>query len=210
MGYVHRLWTASLRQSWPLYLIVIIIFSLGILLGSLGVNTLREDQTTELHRYLQSFLAQAAELNVDRTQMVRGALYDNLLTAAIMYILGLTVICLPLMLAFIFIRGFILGFTVCFLTMDRELQGLLVILVSMLPQNLFFIPAMIIGGTASLSFSLLLIKRFFNSQTRVWPAFAAYTLIMAGVLAAFALAALMEAYVTPELTRFVASLTAGW
>ncbi|MBF7082065.1 stage II sporulation protein M [Desulfallas sp. Bu1-1] len=210
MGYVHRLWTASLRQSWPLYLIVIIIFSLGILLGSLGVNTLREDQTTELHRYLQSFLAQAAELNVDRTQMVRGALYDNLLTAAIMYILGLTVICLPLMLAFIFIRGFILGFTVGFLTMDRELQGLLVILVSMLPQNLFFIPAMIIGGTASLSFSLLLIKRFFNSQTRVWPAFAAYTLIMAGVLAAFALAALMEAYVTPELTRFVASLTAGW
>jgi stage II sporulation protein M len=189
---------------------VIIIFSLGILLGSLGVNTLREDQTTELHRYLQSFLAQAAELNVDRTQMVRGALYDNLLTAAIMYILGLTVICLPLMLAFIFIRGFILGFTVGFLTMDRELQGLLVILVSMLPQNLFFIPAMIIGGTASLSFSLLLIKRFFNSQTRVWPAFAAYTLIMAGVLAAFALAALMEAYVTPELTRFVASLTAGW
>lgn len=210
MGYVQRFWHASLRQSWPLYLVVIVIFSLGVLLGSLGVNTLREDQTAELQRYMQSFLAGAAELNVDGTRVFKEALYDNALTAVIMYILGLTVICLPVMLAFIFLRGFILGFTVGFLTMDRELQGLLVILVSMLPQNLFFIPAMIIGGTASLSFSLLLIRRFFNSQTRVWPAFVAYTLVMTGVLAVFTLAGLVEGYVTPQLTRFVASFTAGW
>jgi stage II sporulation protein M len=210
MGYVRRLWTASFRRSWPLYLIVIGIFSLGILLGSLGVNTLQAEQSLELHRYLQAFLTQAAEIEVDRAQVARGALYDNLLVGVLMYILGLTIICLPLVLAIIFIRGFILGFTVGFLTLDPDLQGLVVIFVSMLPQNIFFIPALIIGGTASLSFSLLLIKRFFNSQTRVWPDFLGYTIVMAGCIAAFAAGALTEGYITPELTRLSASLFAGW
>ncbi len=205
-----RLWTASLRQGWPLYFVVVAVFGLGILLGSLGAHTLHMEQVAEMNRHLQSFLSRVAEMDVERTQMARGALYDNLLVGIGMYVLGLTIICLPLMLAFIFIRGFVLGFTVGFLTAEHQLRGLLIIVASMLPHNIFFIPALIIGGTASLSFSILLIKRFFNSQTRVWPGFVNYTLVMAGMVAAFALAALAEAYVTPEITRLVASLLAVW
>lgn len=210
MGNTRRIGSPSFRQNWFIYLIVIGIFSLGILLGSLGVNTLHQEQAQELHRYLQTFLSQAAELDVDRAQMARGALYDNLLMGVIIYVLGLTIICLPLVLAIIFIKGFVLGFTISFLATDPELQGFLVILISMLPQNIFFIPALIIAGTASLSFSFLLIKRFFNSQTRVWPDFVGYTLIMTGCILAFAIAALAEGYITPELTKLSAALLAGW
>jgi stage II sporulation protein M len=210
MGYLRRLMTASLQQSWPLYLIVIVIFSIGILLGSLGVNTLPEEQITELQRYLQSFIAQAAEIEVDKAQMVKGALYDNLLVGLVMYILGLTIICLPLVLALIFFRGFVLGFSVGFLTAHPDWREFVIVLISMLPQNMLFIPALIIGGTASLSFSMLLIKRFNNSHTRIGPQFVGYSLIMAGCWAAFTLAALAEGYITPELTRLSASLMAGW
>ncbi|AGL01986.1 stage II sporulation protein M [Desulfoscipio gibsoniae] len=210
MGNMRGLIAASLQQSWPLYLIVIVIFSAGILLGSLGVNTLPDEQTAELQRYLQSFLAQAAEIEVDRVQMFKGSLYDNLLLGLVMYILGLTIICLPLVLALIFFRGFVLGFTVGFLTAHPDWREFCIVLISMLPQNILFIPALIIGGTASLSFSLLLIKRFNNSQTRVGHQFVGYSLIMAGCLVVFALAALAEGYITPELTRLSASLMAGW
>ncbi len=202
---MRRLMTDSLRQSWSLYCIVIAIFSVGILLGSLGVNTLQEEQTRELQRYLQSFLAQAAAIEVDRAQMVRGALYDNLLVGSVIYMLGLTIICLPLVLALIFFRGFVLGFTIGFLTAHPDWREFVIVLISMLPQNILYIPALIIGGTASLSFSLLLVKRFNNSQTRVAPQFVGYSLIMAGCLTAFALAALAEGYITPELTRLAAS-----
>ncbi|WP_051273095.1 stage II sporulation protein M [Desulfotruncus alcoholivorax] len=210
MNYLSRIWTASLKKSWPLYLIVIIVFSVGILFGSLGANTLQENQAQELHQYLQSFLSQAAELDINQGQVARGALHDNIVVGVVMYVLGLTIICLPLVLAYIFIRGFILGFSIGFLTLDHELHGFLVILISMLPHNIFFIPAMIIGGTASLSFSILLIKRFFNSRTKIWPAFLSYSLVMTGVLAAFVLAALTEAYITPGFAKYSASLLAGW
>lgn len=209
MGFMRRVITASLQQSWPLYLIVMVIFGLGILLGSLGVNTLSEEQTIELQRYLQSFLARAAEIDVDRIQMVKGALYDNLLVGLVMYILGLTIICLPLVLALIFFRGFVLGFTVGFLTAHPDWREFIVILVSMLPQNILFIPALIIGGTASLSFSILLVKRFNNSHIRIGPQFIGYSLIMAGCMVAFALAALAEGYVSPELTALSAALIGG-
>ncbi|MCL2337106.1 MAG: stage II sporulation protein M [Firmicutes bacterium] len=206
---LRRLCFAAFRQAWPLYLIVTGVLSLGIWAGYLGANSLQAAQSAELHSYLATFLAQLAEINPDRAQMARNALYNNLLTGAIMYIMGLTVISLPLLLAFIFIRGFVLGFTVGFLAAQYKIQGVLVLLVSVLPHNIFFVPALIIGGTASMSFSLLLIKRFFNSHTPVWPGLISYTLLMAGVMAVFLLAALTEAYVTPELTRFSAVLLAG-
>ncbi len=210
MGYMRRLMTASFQQSWPLYLIVLAVFSTGILLGSLGVNTLPEQQTSDLQRYLQSFLAQSAEIQVDQLQLVKGMLCDNLLVGLVMYILGLTIICLPLVLAYIFFRGFVLGFTVGFITAYPDWREFIIVFASMLPQNLLFIPALIIGGVASLSFSMRLIKRFNNSQTSIGPQFAAYSLIMVGCLTAFALAALAEGYITPGLTRLLASLLADW
>ncbi|HBX24360.1 MAG TPA: stage II sporulation protein M [Desulfotomaculum sp.] len=210
MVYPRRLISASLRQGWPLYLAVTGILSLGILTGSLGANSLQPEQAAELHRYIQTFLAQVSDIDLDRAQMARSALYDNLLAGAIMYILGLTIICLPLVLAFVFIRGFVLGFTVGFLATQHQMQGFFIVLMSMLPHNIFFVPALIIGGTASLSFSILLIRRFYNSQITVWPGFLSYTLIMAGVMVVFFIAALTEAYITPELTRFSATFLAGW
>ena len=160
MENLRRLCSASLRQGWPIYLMVTGVFGLGILLGSVGVNTLQADQVHELHRYMQSFLARAAEIEVNRALLAREALNDNLLAGLIIYILGMTIICLPLVLAFIFIRGFVLGFTMGFLATEQELQGLFVILLSLLPHNIIYIPALIIGGTAAMSFSILLLKRF--------------------------------------------------
>ncbi len=209
MGYMSGFMTAYLRQSWPLYLIVIVIFGTGILLGSLGVNTLPPEQTKDLQNYLQSFLAQAAEIEVDRAQMVKGTLYDNLLVGLVIYILGLTIICLPLVLALIFFRGFVLGFTIGFLTAYPDWREFMIVFISMLPQNLLFIPALIISGAAALSFSMRLVRRLYNSQTQIGPQFAGYSLIMVGCVLVFALAALAEGYITPELTKLLASLLAN-
>lgn len=204
MVHGHRWWTTYLKQIWPFYLVVLAAFGLGILLGSLGVNTLPQGQTHALQGLIESFLVQAPDLNPDRAQMAMAALGHNLFWGAAIYICGLTIICLPLILAFIFTRGFTLGFTVGFLSQGAG-EGTAVALISMLPQNILFIPALIIGGAASLSFSLLLLRRFFNSGTRIWPSFAGYTAIMMGVLVVFALAALTEAYITPDITRYAAS-----
>ncbi len=209
MGYLGRLYSASLRQGWPVYLIVTGVFGLGILAGTIGANSMDPEQVAELNRYLQSFLSRASEIEVDRAMMAREAISDNLLAGFIIYILGMTIICLPLVLAFVFVRGFIIGFAAGFLAAEKELQGVGVIMLSMLPHNIFFIPALIIGGTASLSFSILLIRRFFNSNIRILPGFINYTAIMFFVMLVLFVAALVEAYVTPELTRFSASILAG-
>ncbi|KAF1086508.1 Stage II sporulation protein M [Sporotomaculum syntrophicum] len=209
MGYMRGFMTAYFQQSWPLYLIVIVFFGTGILMGSLGANTLPPEQIKDLQSYLQSFFAQAAEIEVDRSKMFKGILSDNLLIGLVIYILGLTIICLPLVLALIFFRGFVLGFTIGFLTANSDWREFMIVFISMLPQNLLFIPALIIGGAAALSFSMRLVRRLFNSQTQIAPQFAGYTLIMSGCVLAFALAALAEGYITPELTRLLASLLAN-
>ena len=41
------LWASSLRQSWPAYLAILLLFTLGIAAGALGVQRLNADQAQE-------------------------------------------------------------------------------------------------------------------------------------------------------------------
>lgn len=197
---------ASLRQYWPVYLAVFLIFGLGVTAGAVAARNLGSEQANELNHYLDRFLQQVDGLEVDQPAAVKDAVANNILIVLAIYLLGLTVIGIPVMLALVFTRGFALGFASGFLTQDRALMGVVLVLAAIFPQNLFFVPALIIGGVSSLSFALLLARRFQDSYIKVWPSFLGYTGLMLLVLAAAVIAGLIEVYLTPLLVKLATSL----
>ncbi len=197
---------ASLRHYWPVYLVVFLIFGLGVAAGAIAAGNLESEQANELSRYLDRFLQQVNVLEVDQPAAVKDAVTNNILIILAIYFLGLTVIGIPVMLALVFTRGFALGFASGFLTQDRALMGVILAFAAIFPQNLFFVPALVVGGVASLSFAVLLARRFQNSYIKVWPGFMGYTGLMLLVLAAAVFAGLIEVYLTPLLVKMAASL----
>ncbi|RJQ28775.1 MAG: stage II sporulation protein M [Peptococcaceae bacterium] len=197
---------ASLRHYWPVYLVVFLIFGLGVTAGAIAARNLEGEQAGELSRYLDSFLQQVNALEIDQPVAVKDAVTNNVLIILAIYFLGLTIIGIPVMLALVFTRGFALGFASGFLTQDRALRGVVLVFAAIFPQNLFFVPALVVGGVASLSFAVLLARRFQNSYIKVWPGFLGYTGLMLMVLAAAIFAGLIEVYLTPLLVKLVASI----
>jgi stage II sporulation protein M len=199
------LWVNSLRQSWPAYLAVLVLFATGIAAGSLSVQRLQADQAQELSIYLDQFMAQAGVIEVDSVKALQDVLYSDITVILAVYLLGLTVIGIPVILGIIFTHGFVLGYTVCFLAMEKSIQGIILACAAVLPQNIILVPALIMAGVASLSFAVLLARRFNNSKVVIWPNFVAYSGLILIVLVFSAVAGLVEVYFTPLLVKLAAN-----
>lgn len=193
-----------LRRNWFVYLIVTVFFAAGVVFGALAVRTLNPDQIGELGRYLNSFLEKAGDLPLHEQSLAR-TLTENLYMLAAMYILGLSVIGMPLIPAVVFTRGFIIGFTVGFLAREKAVKGVLFAFVSVVPQNFILIPVLIVAAALSVNISLKIIRtRLAAGGYPVFRPAGLYTLLMLILAAVSGLAGLCETYVTPIFIKMAA------
>jgi stage II sporulation protein M len=199
-------WLACWRQNWPLFLFVLAVFVLGIGFGALGVDNLSSGQFEELKKYVDAFVRQVGQLSIDSGSAVRSKIYGDILMIVLLYLFGLSFVGILFVLGLVFIRGFILGFAVVFLARGMALNGFLLVAVSILPHNLLYLPALLAGGTAALSFALLSVRRYYNTRIRLFNCLVGYTLIMLTVMIVILSAGLVEVYFSPWLTRMTAGL----
>lgn len=189
-----------------MYVIALVTMVAGIFFGNWGASTLDINQATQLSTYLDMFVSEVGSIDVDQPQLVKATITNNLIFIGIIYLLGLTVIGAPVILALLFARGFSLGFTVGFLTNERAGDGIIIAISSVLPQNLLLLPAVYLAGVAALSFSCLLIGRLRNSRLPVLPGLVGYHCLIVIVSCIAAAAGLVEAFVTPELIKTTVNL----
>lgn len=195
------MWKSSLRESWPIYLLALVTLTAGICFGNWGAYNLDGSQAGQLSVVLDSFVNQAGSVAVDRVEMVKSTITNNLFFITLIYLLGLTVIGTPAILGLLFARGFSLGFTVGFLTKEKAGEGIIIALTSVVPQNILLIPAVYMASVAALSFSWLLIKRFLNSRNPVLPGLIGYHVLILIVCCIASAAGLVEAFITPDLVK---------
>ncbi|MDD2497972.1 MAG: stage II sporulation protein M, partial [Desulfitobacteriaceae bacterium] len=180
------------------------IFLCGVVFGIFSINKLNETQVKELTGFVDGFIAYLPAASFDSGLELKHALGINLKSLFFTWFLGLTVIGAPLTLAVIFTRGFLLGFTAGFLILEKTVQGLLVVFLTVVPQNLLSVPVVILAAITSISFSLYLVRgKFIGKKMGLAKRFVRYSLVFSvfGLLAA--LAAVVQGYVTPSLVKAV-------
>lgn len=194
------------KRNWFLFLFITVFLCAGIFFGAMAAKTISIDRADHLSGYLNSFLDKVATTPVGGQLYFRHNVLNNLYIMIAMYILGLTVIGIPLVLVAVFSRGFVLGFTVGFLVREKAVKGLIFALISVLPHNIMIIPAIIAGGVTALSFSALVIKRRFGTQnTALAGSLGVYTGIMLVLCLAATAAGFVETYVTPVFIKSAAA-----
>nr|WP_221434238.1 stage II sporulation protein M [Geomicrobium halophilum] len=190
-----------------LYIFSTVLFFTGIIFGAIVVNSLSLSQKEDLFVYLQQFFGQ-----VGQGQLTSGSdlfwqsfsYYAKYM--ALMFILGLSVIGSPVILLLLFLKGLAIGFTVGFLVNQMGVPGFSLSLVSVLPQNLLIVPILLIVSVLSVAFSLRLIRQQFikvGQMEPIFPVFIRICLFMVVALMVVALAAIIEAFISPVLLELV-------
>lgn len=199
-----RLLANHVTDNLWLYFIMSFFLLLGIFLGSLGVIGLGAEEESELVAYLNYFFAGFSEIQVEPLALLKQSLTSNYKLLAVIWFLGLTVLGAPLVLLVIAVRGFYLGFTAGFLIQEKAVLGILLTALTLLPQNLFNIPALIVAAVLAASFSLWLAKGRIRTPSKgLLRQFFLYTVLLSCLAVLMFLGSLLEAYLTPHLLRLV-------
>lgn len=183
------------------YIIILAILLLGIILGSY--------KSAGLEGGVRGYLLELVDNYIDYSQNVQGhdLFFKTFLKQAemilLVWFLGLTVIGFPLIMAVVFFRGFALGFTTGFLIYEKAGIGVIITFLSVLPQNLVYIPLFILCAVIALNFSLYILAGNKNKALPLIRGIFMYTLMFLIILVFFALGAFIEAYFVPWLVSMV-------
>ncbi|WP_445492088.1 stage II sporulation protein M [Niallia sp. 03133] len=194
------------REHSSIYLFIVVLFLMGVIFGAVVVNSLTLTQKEDLFYYLSQFFGQVSDGKMaDGKDLFLQSFSHNSKFIGLMWLLGISIIGLPVILILLFIKGMVVGFTVGFLVNQMGWNGFLLSFVSILPQNIIVIPIFIISATLSVAFSFKMIRQQFIKKMGepMLPLFGRYLFLLLMSFLFLATAAGIEAFISPMLMKSV-------
>lgn len=195
------------KSNLGLYFLVLIFFTVGVASGAFTVKALDDLQKEALIKYLQGFFQVLTTKEINSLVILRQSIKNNLQTVFVIWLLGITVIGIPVTLLIMGVRGFIIGFTVAFLIDGLGFKGLFFTALAILPHNLIIIPCLVAISVISVSFSMMIIKdKLARRWTKdYWQKFFSYCLLVIVLFLVSVVGSVIEAYIVPVFIKLISS-----
>ena len=95
------------------YIIVTLLFIIGIFLGVFFVNNLEGSQKSEIQEYLNNFIEKMKQTEkLDNASLLKTSVGQNMILSFIIWFFGTTVIGIPIVFGIMIYRGFCFGYTI--------------------------------------------------------------------------------------------------
>lgn len=140
------------------YFIVVVIFVVGIFLGVMFIN--QASDKSEIENYINTYMDETKSLqNADYFNELKNDVRNNIVLVLLLWFAGTTIVGILIVLGVILFRGFCLGYTIaaCVFVLGRA-KALIFIFITLLLQNIIFIPAIMILGVSSIKLYKSIIK----------------------------------------------------
>lgn len=198
MKLTQRLKRHVRENRWQ-YLLIVIVFLAGIIMGDSKAGGLANGVRDHLLGLIDNFLEEGTGAGTAKSVILWNSFLNQAKSIMAVWFLGLTIIGMPLILAIVFLKGFSLGFTICFLVSERAVAGVLISILSILPQSMIYIPVLIIWSVVGINFSIYITRFRSGGDVPLSRGLASYTLLMLVTLIIVWVGALIEAYLAPLL-----------
>ena len=142
------------------YILVIILFSVGLFLGVLFIN--QTENQENVIKYINTYIDEIkiSESNSTIVQL-KTDIKNNIFLVFILWFAGTTIVGIPIVFGIIIARGFCLGYTIsaCVITLGK-IKGLIFVLLTIFLQNLILIPALLNWGTLMIATPIAFTLRY--------------------------------------------------
>lgn len=208
MYHNHNYLFVHLKKYRLVYFFMLVLFLIGIIFGAIIVNSMNFIQRQDLYFYLDQFMNQLLEGSiVEKQELFKTTFSYHLQYLLLFFILGLSIIGLPIIWILMFIKGVVVGFSVGFFVNQLGWKGFVFAAASIAPQNLFVIPIYLLASSVAMIFSLALLQKLFSrriQQPTLRP-FLQYVVVFVILIGIVALAALVESVVSNSAMKMVVS-----
>ncbi len=114
LGDVKRVLVEHISCNLKDYLVLSIIFIIGVMVGVILINNSNEQSKTEISGYINSFIDTIKNKNyeVDKFKLIQISIIENIKIIAIIWLAGSTIIGIPLIYIITAYKGFCIGYTI--------------------------------------------------------------------------------------------------
>lgn len=183
------------------YILVTLIFVIGIFLGVMFINSTQDTQISEITSYFNTFIDKLKNTEkIDNMLLFRTTLKENIMLALILWFFGTTVIGIPIVFGIVLYRGFCLGYTIsAIITILGLPKGIAFVLLSLVLQDIILIPAIIAIAVSGFKLYKSIVKNRDRENIKIEILrHTIFSLIMLGLLC---ISAIVETFISTNLLK---------
>lgn len=143
------------------YLIISILFLIGVVIAVIFINNSEKTQiNSELEDNIITFIESLkTEYEIDKGELLRTSIINNIMIAVIFWILGCSIIGIPIVYAIIIYKGFSLAYTISTVILALgTIKGMFFCIISLLLQNIIIIPSLFAMAVSSVNLYKVIVK----------------------------------------------------
>lgn len=181
-----------------------IIFLVGIVLGSLFINFITNDDKKLLIEQVSTFFSNIKKLTSDifGFESFLSILFNNLLVLSIIFVLGISMIGIPIVIFILFFKGFMLGTTISTIILKYSIKGIVGAILYIFPVCILTICVYLFMCFYAIYVSKKFLRAFLKKDSLNFKQFLGkYLLSFIVSIMLILLLSLLDAYLTPLLLK---------
>ena len=198
---------SNIRINKNLFVFLVVIIAVGVASGSIFVTVLNDSDKTMVSDYLNNFLNNLNSNNLNYNGTLINTLIFTLGLAILIWILGISIIGFILILLFLFIKAFALGFSIGSIIVNFNFKGILIALAYVVPHHIINLMIYLLISSYALVLSYRLISSFTKKKNFDFKGiFNRYLFILGFSLIILLFSALYEVYLAPSLINMIVNI----
>lgn len=196
-----------ITQNLILYLITVLFLCIGIVMGIYSVKYMGSVEKSNLITYFRNICETINGVQVNRRYIFIEAIKNNMTIILAIWFLGLTILGAPIILIIDLFKGFTIGFTSSLFINGLGSKGILIDLLIVFPQNIVYIPCIIILSVLAIEFSLMLLRNISPKSINKGgnlTQIAAYSTLFVFITVFMFVGFIIEGYISPNILKFIA------
>jgi stage II sporulation protein M len=186
-----------------LYLFLVITLLVGVIMGSIFITILDNQDKNLVANQLITFFKQIKGNHIDYLLALKNSLTSNLIYILFIWILGISIIGIPIIIFLVFMKGFVIGFSIAAIVMKYKLLGILGAITYITPHVIILAMVILIISCYALYMSFNLFWAIIKRKTINFKDIINRYIIILGLSILFIIiTSLIEVFVSPYLIKF--------
>lgn len=198
---------SNIRINKSLFVFLIVIIAVGVAAGSIFVTVLSNEDKVMVSDYLNNFLNNLNTNNLNYSGTFINTVIFTLGAVLLIWLLGISVIGFILILLFLFIKAFSLGFSIGSIIINFNFKGILIAGAYVVPHHIINIMVYLLISSYALVLSYRLINSFTKKKSFEFKSvFNRYLFVLLFSLVILLVSVIYEVYGAPRLINLIVSI----
>lgn len=198
---IYNIYRKELSKNNILYFIVLIVFFVGLIVGSFYITFLNNSDKKYVLDSVSNFFNLKYSFS-EQIKIFKKSLIDNNIYFIIMWLLGISGIGIIFIYLMVFFKAFTLGFSLAGIFAKYKFNGFIISIIYLFPSHLIICFLTILLSTYSLNISINLLINAFKKKQLNFNNFMGKYLYILFILILFSfICSLIDGFVTPYFIK---------